>query len=264
MTKKEFLITSASGLNQRLDVFLSQKISILTRSQIQRIIKENKVRVSGIARKSNYRLKNGENVQIYFENAEPKKIFPEKILIDVRYEDDHLMIINKPSGLVVHPGAGIRQGTLVNALLFYFPEIKEVGPEERPGIVHRLDKETSGLMVVAKTLNAFNELQEQFRKREVDKSYLGLVWGKLSKKEGKIVWPLGRHRKYGERISVKTSKPRKAETQYSVLQVFQEFTLLEIKPITGIQSRKSSRDIKIKIPPSSDGICDSIQIAEKL
>lgn len=233
MPKREFLTTPLSGLNQRLDVFLSGKINELTRSQIQKIIGEKKVRVNGIARKSSYKLKAQERVEIEYELVEPQKIKPENIPIDVLYVDDHIVVINKTSGMVVHPGAGKRHHTLINALLYYFPDLREVGPEERPGIVHRLDKETSGLMVVARNLKARTELQRQFRKREVEKLYLGLVWGRMPEKKGKISWAIGRHIKHGERISVKTKKPREAETHYSVRKEYKEFTLLDIKPFTG-------------------------------
>ncbi len=222
-----------SGLNQRLDIFLSERIDRLTRSQIQRFIEEKRVKVDGIARKSSYNLKSGEKVEIEYELAVPQEIQPENIPIEILYSDDHLAIIDKPPGLVVHPGAGKRQHTLINTLLYHFPDLKEVGPEERPGIVHRLDKETSGLMVVARRLKAYELLQKQFRKREVEKIYLGLVWGRMPEKEGKISWPIGRHVKHGERISVKTKKPREAKTYYSVQKEYEDFSFLEIKPLTG-------------------------------
>jgi len=153
--------------------------------------------------------------------------------LEIIYKDKHFLVIDKPSGMVVHPGAGNRRGTLVNALIFHFPQLKSVGPEERPGIVHRLDKETSGVMVVAKTFEAYKALQQQFKRREVKKVYLGLVWGRMAEKQGKIHWALGRHVKHGEKISVKTKKPRSAETHYCVQEEIGDFTLLEIRPITG-------------------------------
>jgi 23S rRNA pseudouridine1911/1915/1917 synthase len=231
--KREFLTTSLSGLNQRLDVFLSERINELTRSQVQRFIEERKVRVNGIARKSSYKLKSGEKVEIEYELVRPPKIKPENVPVNVLYSDDHIAIIDKPSGMVVHPGAGKSHHTLVNSLLYRFPDLKEVGPEERPGIVHRLDKETSGLMVVARNLKAYELLQQQFRKREVEKTYLGLIRGRMPEKKGKISWSIGRHVKHGERISVKTKKPREAETHYSVQKEYEEYSLLEIKPLTG-------------------------------
>lgn len=178
-------------------------------------------------------LKEGEKVEIEYALSEPEEIQPENIPLDVIHCDRHILVINKTSGMVVHPGAGNRKHTLVNALLFHFPGIRDVGPEERCGIVHRLDKETSGLMVVARNMNAYTELQEQFKKREVQKVYLGLVWGRMPEKEGKFTWAIGRHVKHGERISVRTKKPRDAVTLYSVQKEYGEFTLLRIKPITG-------------------------------
>jgi 23S rRNA pseudouridine1911/1915/1917 synthase len=231
--KKEFLVTSLSGLNQRLDVFLSVKISELTRSQIQKIIVSKRVKVNGETRKSNYMLKEGEKVEIEYAFLEPEEIQPENIPLDVIHCDRHILVVNKTSGMVVHPGAGNRKHTLVNALLFHFPGIRDVGPEERCGIVHRLDKETSGLMVVARNMDAYTGLQEQFKKREVQKVYLGLVWGRMREKEGKFTWAIGRHVKHGERISVRTKKPRDAVTLFSVQKEYEQFTLLEIKPITG-------------------------------
>lgn len=233
MPKKKFLITISSGLNQRLDVFLSEKIRELTRSQVQKIVAEKKAKIGGIEKKPSYLLKEGDRVEIEYEIPRPEKIQPENIPLEVYYSDDNIALIEKPSGMVVHPGAGNRKHTLINALLYQFPDLREVGPEERPGVVHRLDKETSGLVVVAKTLNAYTELQKQFRKREVEKLYLGLIWGRMPESEGKISWSIGRHVKHGERISVKTKKPREAETRYTVKREFEEFTLLEIKPVTG-------------------------------
>jgi 23S rRNA pseudouridine1911/1915/1917 synthase len=231
--KKELRVTPQSGLGQRLDVFLVDKIKLLTRSQVQRIIEQKGAKVNGIFRKPSYKLKSGEKVEIEFEMNKPEEIEAEEIPLNLIYSDEHLVVIDKASGMVVHPGAGNRKHTLVNALLYHFPELKEIGPKERPGIVHRLDRETSGLMVVARTLNAYSQLQRQFKRREVEKRYLGLVWGRLTNKEGKISFPIGRHIKHGERISVKTRKPREAETRFSVVRVYENFSLLELRPITG-------------------------------
>lgn len=233
MPKREFLVTPLVGLGQRLDVFLSEKIKELTRSQIQKIVDKQKVIVNNVVRKSSYKLREGDRVELEFEIPKPEEVRPENIPLELPYSDDHIVVIDKPSGMVVHPGAGRTHGTLVNALLYHFPELAEFGPEERPGIVHRLDKETSGLMVVARTQKAQKELQRQFKMREVNKHYLGLVWGKMPEKKGEITWSLGRHAKHGERMSVKTRKPRTALTQYSVQEEYPEFSLLEIKPVTG-------------------------------
>lgn len=233
MPKKSFLVACESGQYLRLDVFLSGKIQDLSRSQIQKQIEEGRVRVNGKACKSSFRLSAGEYVEIYYELGLPQKLKPEDIPIRVLYRDDHLVVIDKPSGLVIHPGAGNKGHTLANALIYHFPEIKKIGPEDRPGIVHRLDKETSGIMVVALTEEAYCNLRSQFKHREIKKTYLGLVLGKMSQEKGKISWPIGRHVKHGERISVKTRKPRSAETLYQVLKTFKDFSFLEVKPVTG-------------------------------
>jgi 23S rRNA pseudouridine1911/1915/1917 synthase len=228
-----FAVRPGSGLSQRLDVFLSQKYRHFSRSQIQRMINEGRITVDGQSRKASYRLRGGETVNVDLGVPEPEDVQPENLPVVFIFQDKHIAVVDKPSGQVVHPGAGHKKNTLVSALLFHIPELEGVGPKERAGIVHRLDKETSGIMVVAKTLPAFIELQRQFRKREVEKVYLGLVWGKMAQNTGKFSWPIGRHFKHGASMSVKTRKPREAETYYKVLQQLEEWTLLEIKPVTG-------------------------------
>jgi 23S rRNA pseudouridine1911/1915/1917 synthase len=218
---------------ERLDVFLSQRIKRLTRSQIQKKIEESLVKVNGIPRKSSYRLQEGDLVEFDFEYPEKESLQPEDIPVKTLYHDEHVIVLEKPSGMTVHPGSGCRNKTLVNALLHHFPGIADIGPEMRPGIVHRLDKETSGLMVAARSLKAYDELRRQFKQRLVEKFYVGLVWGNVSKQSGVIDWAVGRHVKHGERMSVKTKKPRAAETRFQVLGKNQKYTFLEIKPITG-------------------------------
>jgi len=183
--KKTFLVTSTNGENCRLDVFLSENIKDLSRMQIKKMIEEKAVRVNGGLRRSSYRLKCGDRIEVSFALPKPEKVYPENM------------------------------------------------PEDRPGIVHRLDKETSGLIVVAKSNNAYRELQRQFKSREVGKTYFGLVRGKISRKEGTISWPIGRHRKNGAKMSVKTKNPRLAETHYTVIKEFKDHSLIEIKPTTG-------------------------------
>lgn len=216
-----------------MDVYLSQKIEELTRSQIQRITGLDLVRVSGIPRRPGFRLKEGDLVELDYTPPEREPLWPENIPLTILYEDDHVIVLEKPSGLVVHPGAGRHDGTLANALLYHYPGIGRIGPGDRPGIVHRLDKETSGLMVVARSEKAYSHLQDQFKKRQVEKIYLGMVWGVITRQTGTFDWAIGRHVKHGERMSVKTKKPRSAETHFEVLRRFQEMTYLEIKPVTG-------------------------------
>jgi 23S rRNA pseudouridine1911/1915/1917 synthase len=227
------LITSSEGKDQRLDIFLAQSIRGLSRSQIKKIITEKKAIVDGQEKKGSYRLREGEKVDIHYDPTPLQELEPEEISLDVIYSDNDILVIEKPSGLIVHPGAGALKSTLVNALLFHFPELKNVGAENRPGIVHRLDKETSGLMVVARNQLAYEKLKHKFQAREVEKVYLGLVWGKMPHPKGHIDWPIGRHKKHGQRMSISTRKPRSAETHYSVSNEYEELSLLEIKPVTG-------------------------------
>jgi 23S rRNA pseudouridine1911/1915/1917 synthase len=230
--KKKFLITPYYE-SQRLDIFLSERIKELSRSHIQRLIEEGKVKINGRPTKSSRRLKAEEKIEIEYEHPVSGKVQPENIPIKIIYKDDHLLVVDKPSGMVVHPGAKINRGTLVNALLHRFPHLQGIGPSDRPAIVHRLDKETSGVMVVARSLKGYKNLQGQFKKREVTKIYIGLVWGRMPQKEGKITWSIGRHPKHGERISLKTNKPRSAKTYYTVEKEFRGTTLLRIRPVTG-------------------------------
>lgn len=232
MPKKTFQVLS-SDIDKRLDVFLSEREKQLTRSQIQKMIGEGRAEVYGKIRKPGYRLREGDCIEFDFEFPEKEKPSPEKIPLNIIYDDDHLIVLDKPSGMVVHPGAGRTHPTLVDGLLYSFPEIGNVGPAERPGIVHRLDKETSGLMVAAKSEIAYQALQKQFRQRKVEKSYLALVWGKISQDEGRFTWAIGRHRKHGERMSIRSKKPRPAETLFGVIKRYRGFTLLEVKPVTG-------------------------------
>lgn len=230
---REFIVTSESGENNRLDLFLAANLDGWSRSRVQRLILKGRALVDGRRRRPSYKLKADERIVVddTVRNAGPLK--PERIPLDLIHEDPYLAVIDKPSGLVVHPGAGRETNTLANALLYKFPEIKGIGPEEKPGIVHRLDKETSGVILIARTPKAYRELQRQFKAREVEKLYLGLVWGKMPDEEGNITWAIGRHVKHGERMSIKSGKPRVAETFYRVKKQLGKFTLLEIRPLTG-------------------------------
>ncbi len=232
--EKDFIVTADDGKNQRLDVYLSKRIPELARSQVQRLVDKHAVVVSGEWRKSSFKLRAGDRVSITFDLPERREgLIAQDIPIDVLYADEHIIVVNKPSGLVVHPGAGVSEGTLVNALLFRFPELAGIGPEDRPGIVHRLDKETSGAMVVARSKEAYEALLKMFKKREVHKTYLGLVWGRMGKNEGEFTWSIGRHVKHGQRFSTRGRSPRQALTAYTVKKVFKDMSLVELRPVTG-------------------------------
>jgi 23S rRNA pseudouridine1911/1915/1917 synthase len=233
VTDKSFLVTAEEGEGQRIDVFLSSNLSDLSRSRIKGLIEDEKISIDGKVRKSSYKLKIGEIVRVEYLVESNEGLVPEDIPLAIIYQDADILVLNKPAGMVIHTGAGHKHHTLVHALLFHFPEISGVGPQERPGIVHRLDKETSGVMVVALKSSAFSGLQQQFKAREVKKTYLGLVKGRILHQEGQLDWPIGRHPKHGERISIKSDKPRDALTFYSVCKRYRETTFLEINPVTG-------------------------------
>lgn len=233
MPKRNISFTDLSGEYPRLDVFLAKQIPDLSRSQLHRLIKDEKVKVNGSPSKPGLRLHGGENIEVAWEETEGGGLIPESIPMEWLYRDEYIAVLNKASGIVVHPGSGNRKHTLVHALLHEFPEIAGVGPPERPGIVHRLDKETSGVLVVALNRHAYEDLQRQFRMREISKIYLGLVQGRMPRKEGMIDWDIGRHGKHGDKMSTKTRKPRSAVTQWDVREEMPGFTLLNIRPLTG-------------------------------
>lgn len=233
MPKTSFSILPDLGQDQRVDIYLSQKYPQLSRSYIQKLIQEHRVKINSQGVKTSYCLKTGDLVEIDIVVPQKDPLLPENIPLKILFEDEDILVIEKPSGLVVHPGAGTTNYTLVNALLFFCPSLRDVGEKNRPGIVHRLDKDTSGVMVVAKTQMAYEELQRQFKAKEVEKLYLGLVWGRVPEKTGQITWAIGRHAKQRQRISIRTNKPKAAETHFTVRQEWSDFSLLEIRPLTG-------------------------------
>jgi 23S rRNA pseudouridine1911/1915/1917 synthase len=231
--RHEFDVTADSGEGTRLDVFLAVRVSGLTRSQLKKLIDSGDVRVGAEIRRAGFKLRAGDRVVLEYETRNPDRLEPQDVPFKILFVDPEIIVLEKPSGLVVHPGAGNPAGTLANALVYHFPEIAAVGPPDRPGIVHRLDKETSGVMVAARTERAYESLLRQFKRRDVWKTYLGLALGRITAPEGRINWPLGRHATEGKKISVRSRHPKPAETFFTVLRVFKEATLLEIKPVTG-------------------------------
>jgi 23S rRNA pseudouridine1911/1915/1917 synthase len=232
--KADLVVTPESGGGARLDVFLADRLPGLTRAQVRKVIDAGGVRVGSYARKAGYKLRAGDRVHVEYEIPEPEGVLvPQNIPIKVIYMDADVIVIDKPPNLVVHPGPGHPSGTLANALIYHFPEVALVGAVERPGLVHRLDQDTSGVMVVARSARAFSSLHDQFKRRVVWKTYLALAWGRVTATEGKLSWPLGRHPKVGSRISVRTRSPKRAETFFQVQRTFKDTTLLEVKPVTG-------------------------------
>ncbi len=218
---------------RRLDKVLRDRVPDLSRTEGKRLIEAGQVQVDGRPRKPAYRVELGERVTIVLPTDDPEpSLVPEDMSLDILYEDPHLLAVNKPAGLVVHPGPGHPRGTLVNALLAHHPPIADVGRPDRAGIVHRLDKETSGVMVIAKTEAALEGLQEQFRKRAVRKAYLALVNDRVQPPEGIIEVPLGRDPNDRQKMAP-TPEGRYSRTRYRVIRLFPKHTLLEARPYTG-------------------------------
>ena len=226
------LRVSPSEGGRRLDAYLSRWLAQFSRSSIRRWIEGDQVLVCGQGRKPSYLLRPGDEIRVDPPPPEPSDLTPEPIPLNVVHEDSCLLVVDKPAGQVVHPGAGNRSGTLANALAYHLESLSR--PETvRPGIVHRLDKGTSGLLVVAKTERAHDHLSGQFARREVEKRYLALVHGTVPNDHGEIDVPLGRHPRSRTRISTRTRKPRPALTRYRVLSRYPGFTFLSVSPHTG-------------------------------
>jgi 23S rRNA pseudouridine1911/1915/1917 synthase len=206
-----------------------------SRSRLQAFIKNGDVRVNGeTARKSGQMLEKLAEIEVMVPLTEPSKIIPEKIPLEIIYENPDLLVINKPAGMVVHPAAGHTSGTLVHAALAHIPDIEGVGGEQRPGVVHRLDKNTSGLIVLAKNDRAHHWLSEQFKERRVEKNYLALVDGTPPTSRGRIEAAIGRDQTKRKSMAVTTpGKGRSAVSEYQKIESFSAHTLLKIRPITG-------------------------------
>jgi len=217
---------------ERLDLYLIKKGMPLTRSRIQKLISEELILLNGQPTRASYKVKKGDQIDITIPAPTPLELEPEDIPLDVLFEDSALLVLNKPSGMVVHPAPGNYEGTMVHALLHHCKDLTGIGGRERPGIVHRLDKDTSGVMVVAKTDEAHRFLSKQFKDHSIDRKYLALVCGKV-KKAGKINLAIGRDRIHRKKISARTSSPREAETHYIIKERFKTATLLEVSPQTG-------------------------------
>ena len=226
-----FTVDQAS-VDSRLDAYLASQISHWSRARLQRLIDNEDVLVNGKRAKSSYRLRAGDEIEVELISTPIESFTPENIPLDVVYEDDVLLVINKPASLVVHPAAGIHSGTLANALAFHFQNLPSATGKARPGIVHRLDRDTSGLMVVAKTESSMESLADQFRDRTVFKSYVALVHGHLESESGLIDQPLARDQGNRTRMAV-VRGGRNAVSLYKVRRRYQRFTLVDVEIKTG-------------------------------
>lgn len=219
----------------RLDKYLATNLPEYSRSRFQSLIAKGLVLVDGMpAHKSGQMVGRGSTVQVHIPETEPSALVPEAIPLDIIFENDDLMVVNKPAGMVVHPAAGHSSSTLVNAALAHSPEMEGINGEKRPGVVHRLDKDTSGLILLAKNDRAQRFLQDQFRLRRTVKTYLALVDGRPPTPSGRIEAAIGRDPVQRKMMAVTgIHKGRQAISEYRTLEVFRNHTLLEVHPLTG-------------------------------
>lgn len=219
----------------RLDKFLAQSEPEFSRVQFQQLIAEGGVLVDGeVQQKPAFKLEAGSTVSYSLPQHEEARLLHQEIAVDVIYVDENVIVVNKPAGMVVHPGAGNTQDTLVNAILCLWPEVAQVGEAERPGIVHRLDKETSGVLILARNETAYNWLVRQFKSRKTQKTYLALVDGEPPTPTGRVEAAIGRDEKIRQRMAVVYGdKGKNAISEYHTLEKFADHTLLEVHPLTG-------------------------------
>ena len=217
---------------ERLDSFIARVRPELSRSHVQRLVRAESVLVNGAIAKVSLRLQPGDQVELFLPPPEPSHPVPEEIAVTILYRDDDVLVIDKPPGLSVHPAPGHPGGTLVNALLAHYPDIQEIGDRLRPGIVHRLDADTSGVIVVARTERAYLDLSEQFKEHSTTKVYQALVLGRPEPPEGIIEAPIARDTRNRKRMAI-VEEGRQATTQYRTLERYDGYTLLEVMPRTG-------------------------------
>ena len=231
MATIEDIIVSEDG--ERVDRYLAQRRPDLSRAHLQRLLADGLVTANGRQVRPSYHVRAGDVISLSVPPPPPSPAQPEAIPLTIVYEDADVLVIDKPPGLVVHPAPGHTSGTVVNAVLAHSPEMQSIEDDaERPGIVHRLDKDTSGLLVIAKNVQALRFLSNQFKERTTHKTYVALVQGHLSPEHGEIVAPLGRDPRYRQRMAVVVGG-REARTGYAVLRYVQDYTLVEVTLYTG-------------------------------
>ena len=234
MTSEVFLhaVATTRDAGQRLDHFLARRLPQLSRSQIQRLIRQGRVQIDGARPKPSLVVWDGLSADVSVPPPEPLDLVPEALPLSILYDDESLVVIDKPAGMVVHPAAGHRHGTMVHALLHHVGGLSGIGGRERPGIVHRLDRGTSGVMIIAKTDAAHRALTQQFHDRQVEKEYLALVWGKVSA-DLAIEKPIGRHPTHRQKMSTRARRGRTAITRVVDAEPIDGVTLVRVAIATG-------------------------------
>ena len=219
---------------ERIDKYLSEQLEDMTRSHIQKLIKENMVRVNGMTVKSNFKLSASDQIEVEIPELKEPDILPENIPLDILYEDQDILVVNKPKGMVVHPAPGHYTGTLVNAIMYHCKDnLSGINGVMRPGIVHRIDMDTTGSLLICKNDRAHQALAEQLKEHSITRKYHSIVHGRLKEDEGTIDKPIGRHPIDRKKMSVHCTNGREAVTHYRVLKRFQQFTYIECQLETG-------------------------------
>lgn len=228
-------IVEAADVGSRLDKYLAMMLPELTRTRIQQFINEGLVLVNGKTEKNSYKVQQEDLIEIELPEDKEMEILPEDIPLEVVYEDTDVIVINKPNGMIVHPSVGVTSGTLVNALLYHCQDLSGINGVIRPGIVHRIDKETSGLLMVAKNDKAHHRLSDQLREHSVERSYIALVHGNIAHEFGTIDAPIGRDTKDRQKMTVTDHNSKQARTNFRVLERFEkeDLTLIECRLETG-------------------------------
>lgn len=228
------MLFSAVESGERIDKYLNETMADFSRSYLQKLIKNGHVRVGEVQVKPNYRLNAEDEIRVEIPDDVVLSIEPENIPLDILYEDQDLLVINKPKGMVVHPAAGHYSGTLVNALLYHCAgQLSGINGVLRPGIVHRIDRDTTGSLLVCKNDIAHRALAEQLKEHSINRKYRAIVWGNLKEEEGMIDAPIGRHPVDRKKMAVNRQNGKKAVTHYTVLQRFSKFTYIECRLETG-------------------------------
>lgn len=240
----------------RLDHFLVSRMPQMSRTRLQNLIKAGEVSVDAeVVKKTGYKIESGASIHLVIPPNVPSKLIPEDIPLDIIFEDKNVLVVNKPAGMVVHPSIGHDSGTLVHAALAHAPDLEGVGGEKRPGVVHRLDKLTSGIILLAKNDSTHKHLQEQFSSRAVDKSYIALVDGAPPTPVGRVEAAIGRDPSHRQRMAVVPAhKGREAVSEYSTVEKFAKHALLNVHPITGRTHQIRVHLLFLKCPVAGDTI----------
>jgi len=257
------VISFVADAGERLDHYLQARMTGYSRARIQAWIKDGLVSVNGAAAKSSTMLRGGEQIEVSPADPPPLKAEPEDAPIEILYEDLSVIAVNKPAGLVVHAGAGAHSGTLVNRLVHHFASLSKVGGELRPGIVHRLDRGTSGVILVARTDAAHRALAAQFSGRTTEKTYLALVEGRVNADSGRITKPIARDPSHRTRMTARLEHGRDALTDYRVLRRFEKFTYLEVRIGTGRTHQIRAHLAGIRHPVAGDKLYGA-QVADRI